>query len=279
MCTGEVGEGPVVESSVELAVHKAAGRVEVFPGPVVATGARGAQETDKTRREVRAGGAQETDKTRREVRAGGAREVEEIADNFTEGDESTIEESSLIRFEESNIELFGEAAHDNTAGEGVAVRDKTAGESEAIRDKIAGGEAAHDNTAGERVREFTVDPFVGLAVLEAVDRVDEEADEDTIDKIARIEAVLDKIAGDEAINDNTIDPFVELVVLEAADRVDEEADKNIVEEIVSNSSTEAILVAEERVDEFSVDPSIEAIQAAERIDKEAEGPKFESKLQ
>ena len=60
--TGEVGEGPVVESSVELAVHKAAGRVEVFPGPVVATGARGAQETDKTRREVRAGGAQETDK-------------------------------------------------------------------------------------------------------------------------------------------------------------------------------------------------------------------------
>jgi hypothetical protein len=60
LCTGEVGEGPVVESSVELAVHKAAGRVEVFPGPVVATGARGAQETDKTRREVRAGGAQET---------------------------------------------------------------------------------------------------------------------------------------------------------------------------------------------------------------------------
>ena len=108
--TGEVGEGPVVESSVELAVHKAAGRVEVFPGPVVATGARGAQETDKTRREVRAGGAQETDKTRREVRArgaqetdktrrevraGGAREVEEIADNFTEGDESTIEEIDI----------------------------------------------------------------------------------------------------------------------------------------------------------------------------------------
>ena len=47
----------------------------------------------------------------------------------------------------------GEAAHDNTAGEGVAVRDKTAGESEAIRDKIAGGEAAHDNTVGERVDE------------------------------------------------------------------------------------------------------------------------------
>ena len=33
--TGEVGEGPVVESSVELAVHKAAGRVEDFPGPAV----------------------------------------------------------------------------------------------------------------------------------------------------------------------------------------------------------------------------------------------------
>ena len=53
--TGEVGEGPVVESSVELAVHKAAGRVEDFPGPAVsrdaavafATRAVGARETDE----------------------------------------------------------------------------------------------------------------------------------------------------------------------------------------------------------------------------------------
>ena len=81
MCTGEVGEGPVVESSVELAVHKAAGRVEVFPGPVVATGARGAQEI----REVRAGGAQEIRET--DERAGVAREADEFADNFTEEDE------------------------------------------------------------------------------------------------------------------------------------------------------------------------------------------------
>ena len=95
----------------------------------------------------------------------------------------------------------GEAAHDNTAGEGVAVRDKTAGESEAIRDKIAeGGETADDNT---------IDPSVELAILEAAELA--------------------------------VDPFVGLVVLEAADRVDEEADKNIVEEIVSNSSTEAII--------------------------------------
>ena len=89
-----------------------------------------------------------------------------------ESDESTIEEIVI----DSIVDKIagGEAVQDNTAGEGVAVRDKTAGESEAIRDKIAGGEAAHDNTAGERVREFTVDPFVGLAVLEAVDRVDED---------------------------------------------------------------------------------------------------------
>ena len=62
--TGEVGEGPVVESSVELAVHKAAGRVEDFPGPAVSRDAAVAFAT----------------------RAGVAREAEEIAVNFTEGD-------------------------------------------------------------------------------------------------------------------------------------------------------------------------------------------------
>ena len=72
-------------------------------------------------------------------------------------------------------------------------------------DKIAGGEAADDNTAGERVEELTIDPSVELAVLEAVDRVDE----DTIDKIAGSEAVLDKIAGDEAVHDNTAGERVE----------------------------------------------------------------------
>ena len=63
--TGEVGEGPVVESSVELAVHKAAGRVEDFPGPAVSSDAAVAFAT----------------------RAGVAREAEEIAVNFTEEDE------------------------------------------------------------------------------------------------------------------------------------------------------------------------------------------------
>ena len=64
-----------------------------------------------------------------------------------------------------------------------------------------------------------------------MDRVDEEADEDIIDKIAGREAVLDKIAG-------------------------------------------------ERVEEFTVDPSIEAIlEAAERIDEEVKGPRFESSPQ
>ena len=81
--------------------------------------------------------------------------------------ETVLEEADEITIEEIVIDSIidkiagGEAAHDNTAGEGVAVRDKTAGESEAIRDKIAeGGEAANDNTAGERVEELTVDPSV-----------------------------------------------------------------------------------------------------------------------
>ena len=132
-----------------------------------------------------------------------------------------------------------------------------------------------------------------------MDRVGEEADEDTIDKIARSEAVHDNTAG-ERVGEPTVDlsikaiqaadrvseeaieivdPSIELVV----DRVGEEADENIVEKFVVNSSIEAtvdpyielavlaaelavdtsieaILVAEERVDEFSVDPLIEAIQ-------------------
>ena len=97
-----------------------------------------------------------------------------------------------------------------------------------------------------------------------------------------VETGRGKIAG--GGEEFTVDPSIELFGEAAHDntareRVDEETDEDIVEEIVINSSIEAILVAEERVDEFSVDPSIEAIQAAERIDKEAEGPRFESKLQ
>ena len=91
-----------------------------------------------------------------------------------------------------------------------------------------------------------------MVVLEAADRVDEEADKNIVEEIvsnSSTEAIIDKFAGER------------------------------VEEFTVNPSIEAILVAEERVDEFSVDPSIEAIQAAERIDKEAEGPRFESKLQ
>ena len=105
-----------------------------------------------------------------------------------------LKKSSLIRFEESNIELFGEAAHDNTAGERVDEETDEINIEEividSIIDKIAGGEAAHDNTAGDGavpdkiVEELAVDPSVELAVLEAVERVDEEADEIIIDKIA-----------------------------------------------------------------------------------------------
>ena len=82
-----------------------------------------------------------------------------------------MKKSSLIRFEESNIELFGEAAHDNTAGEHV---DEEADEStieeiviDSIVDKIAGGEAVQDSTAREIV--------------------------DILDKIARDEAIHDNI--------------------------------------------------------------------------------------
>ena len=94
------------------------------------------------------------------------------------------------------------------------------------------------------------------------------------DKTARAEAIHDKIA-EEAADDNTIDPSIELAVPEAVDRVGEEAN----EIIVIDSITETIIdkIAEE-VAEFLVEQPIEAIQAAERIDKEAEGPKFESKL-
>ena len=92
----------------------------------------------------------------------------------------------------------------------------------AVPDKIAGGEAVHDNTAGERVEETSVE----LAVLEAAERVDEEADEIIVEKIVinSIEAIIDKIAGGEAAYDNT-----------AGERVDEEADEITIEEIVINS--------------------------------------------
>ena len=84
----------------------------------------------------------------------------------------------------------GEAAHDNTAGEGVAVRDKTAGESEAIRDKIAGGKAVRNKTAGgEAVRDNTAEEIV-----------------DILDKIAGGEAILDKTAGGvEAARDKAVE--------------------------------------------------------------------------
>ena len=115
-----------------------------------------------------------------------------------------LKKSSLIRFEESNIELFVEAAYEDaneTADE--VIIEKTVIESiieagleaverideeadDAIIDKIAGDEAIHDNTAGGRVEEFTVDPST--------------------------EAIIDKIAGGEAIYDKIAEGVVELLV-------------------------------------------------------------------
>ena len=54
-----------------------------------------------------------------------------------------------------------------------------------------------------------------------VDRIDEEADEDTIDKIAGDEAVYDNTAG-ERVEEFTVDPSIEAIP-EAAERIDEEA--------------------------------------------------------
>ena len=138
--------------------------------------------------------------------------------------------------------------------------------------------------------EFTVDPSIE-AILEAADRVDEEADEiieieETSVELAvleaaervdqnfvdpSIEAIIDKFAGDEAINDNIIDPSIESAVPEAMDRVDEDTIDKIAREEAVHDNT-----AGERVDEFSVDPLIEAIQSRRTIDEEAEGPRFKS---
>ena len=109
--------------------------------------------------------------------------------------ESTIEETDI----NSSIETVdkiagGRAVYDNTAGAVVADRDKTA-RAGAIHDKIA--EEAVEFLAEQPIEATldTVDPFIELVVL-ATDRVDEETDEDTIDKIARSEAVHDNTAGE-----------------------------------------------------------------------------------
>ena len=134
------------------------------------------------------------------------------------GPKSTTE--SIVKraekFKESNIELF-EAIYEavERVADEITIEEIVINSNIETIDKIAGGEAADDNTAGERVEELTIDPSVELAVLEAVDRVDEEADKSIVEEIvinSSIEAIIDKFAGDEAINDNTIDPSIELAV-------------------------------------------------------------------
>ena len=86
--------------------------------------------------------------------------------------ESTIEETDI----NSSIETVdkiagGRAVHDNTAGAIVADRDKIAEEvAELLAEQPI--EATLDNT---------VDPFIELVVL-AADRVNEETDEDIVEK-------------------------------------------------------------------------------------------------
>ena len=139
----------------------------------------------------------------------------------------------------------------------------------ADRDKIA--EKVAEFLAEQPIEDTldnTVDPFIELVVL-AADRV-EETDEDTIDKIAKSEAVHDNTAGErvgeltadrvseEAIEN--IDPSIELAV----DRVGEEADENIVEKFVINSSIEATI-------DNAVDP-LRLYKAAERPTKKLRDP-------
>ena len=88
------------------------------------------------------------------------------------------------------------AVRDKIAGKVVADRDKTAGEAEAIHDKIA-EEAADDNT---------VDPYIELAVLEAVDRIDEEADEDIAAEADKAVELVDLEVVTEPFIENLEDP-------------------------------------------------------------------------
>ena len=145
---------------------------------------------------------------------------------------------------------------------------------ETIFDKIAGGEAADNNTAGERVEELTIDPSVELAVLEAADRVDEEADENIVEEIvinSSIEAITDKFAGDEAINDNAIYPSVELAVLEAVDRVGEEADEDTIDKIARIEAVLDKIAGDEAINDNTIDPFVElVVLAADRVGEEAD---------
>ena len=50
----------------------------------------------------------------------------------------------------------------------------------AVRDKFAGDKAINDNT---------IDPSIELAILEAVDQIDEEADEDIVEKLSSIQVL------------------------------------------------------------------------------------------
>ena len=112
------------------------------------------------------------------------------------------------------------------------------------------------------IEETVVDSIIETVLEDA----DEEADEAIIDKIAggeavhdktagEIVAILDKIAGGgEAVRDKTAGEIE--AILEAVERVDE---------FIVEPPVEAILEAAERVDEFIVEPPVEAVrEAAER---------------
>ena len=118
--------------------------------------------------EERAGGARET-----EERAGGARETDEtrrkedgVDDNFTEGDESTIEEI-VIDLIIDKIAGEGEAIRDKRAG-GARETDKIAGEGEAIRDKI--DEVVIEETWVELISEAVREAAEEVKRLSLVDR-------------------------------------------------------------------------------------------------------------
>ena len=119
-------------------------------------------------------------------------------------------------------------------------------------DKIAGGRAVHDNTAGAIV----------------ADR----------DKTASAGAIRDKIAEEEATDDNTVDPFIELAV----DQVGEEADEDTIDKTARIEAVLDKIAGDEAINDNTVDPfeatidntidlSIElVVLAADRVNEETD---------
>ena len=88
------------------------------------------------------------------------------------------------------------------------------------------------------------------------------------DKTARAGAIHDKIAEEEATDDNTVDPFIELAV----DRVGEEADEDTIDKIARIEAVLDKIAGDEAINDNTIDPFVELVvlEAADRVDEEAD---------